>query len=320
VLSTLLVLWLVVSVTFLLLHAAPGSPSDRFDDPRIPEQHRIELRQRYGFDQPVISQYGRYLVATSSLDLGYSHQFARPVLEVLRERLPRSLLLGGSALVVATVVGIALALIGGWRQMKNWTPVSPAGTVIAATVYAMPSFWLALMLVLIFSYRLGWFPSGGLGDPLGGDEPLLVRALDRLHHLVLPTVVLAAPLAIQVRSYLSASLRQTIREPYVVAARARGLSEPRLLLGHALRPALTPVVQLLGVAVPMLLAGTFVVEFVFAWPGLGTAMVAGVSGRDYSLVLAITLLTTILVLVGALLADWVQQLLDPRVRPSGAHQ
>lgn len=308
-----MLLFLVVSLAFALLHLAPGNPTDRLNDPRIPDAQRQRLAELYGYDQSLPRQYMRWLGAVARGDLGYSHLQAAPVREVLGRHLPPSLLLGTATLFVALPMGLAFGLLGA-RHPGGW--LDRTLRVAGAVFYSLPGFWLGVLLILIFALRLGWLPSSGMRgadwDQLGASA----RLADLWRHLVLPVMVLAIPLTVEVGRYVRQGLLEVSEQEFLTAARARGLPERRLWLRHALANALGPVCQLVGTVAPALLAGAVVTEVVFSWPGLGAVTAQAVLAQDGALVLAATLVSGVMVVLGTLFADLAQGWLDPRIRDS----
>ncbi len=306
-----MLLFLVVSLAFVLLHVAPGNPTDRLSDPRIPDAQRQRLAEIYGYDQPLPSQYLRWLAAVSRGDLGYSHLQGAPVTQVLRRHLPPSLLLGVTALLVSVPLGLSVGLAGARRPGG----VLDRGLRLAGILfYSIPGFWLGILFIMVFALRLGWFPSSGMRGAEWDQLGTIGRLTDLWHHLCLPAAVLAIPLTVEVGRYVRQGLLDVKEQEFLVAARARGLPERRLWLRHALRHALGPVCQLVGTTAPALLAGALVTEVVFSWPGLGSVTAQAVFAQDGALVLAVTLLSGVMVVFGTLLADLAQGWLDPRAR------
>lgn len=301
----------VATLTFVAIHLAPGTPffdADRPMDPAV----AARLRARFGLDRPLPRQYVDYLARLAHGDLGESFSQRRPVGRVIADAAPNTLLLAGTALAIDFALGIAIGLAQAAQARRR---LDVALTNATLFFYSLPTFWLGLVLLLVFGQWLHWFPVGGVTDPVlhdvmspGG------RLLDHLRHLALPAFTLGLVGAAGTARYQRAALLETLHEDYVRTARAKGLAERQLLLRHALRNALLPVVALLGVALPFLLTGAVVVETVFAWPGLGKVAADAIGARDYPLVLGTTLLASILVVLGSLLADVLTTALDPRVR------
>lgn len=308
-LVSVVLVWVVLTATFALLHAAPGDPIERFADPRVPRSHLAELRALYGLDRPVPVQYAAWLAATVRLDWGLSFQHQRPVRSVLAERLPPTLLLGAAAFLVQISVGAALGILAARRPRSVW---DHAVRVVSLTLYSLPSFWLAVMLSLLFTGILQVLPSGGMTALFARELPPLQRLGDLLVHLVLPALALGLPLAAPVARLLRNGLLEELGKDHTVAARARGLGE-RAVFVRALRSAAAPLVQVAGLTLPALLGGSVVIETVFSWPGLGATTYDAILARDYPLVLAVTALGAGLVIAGNLLADLALGALDPRV-------
>lgn len=308
-LISLVLLWVVLTATFLVLHLAPGDPIERFADPRVPRAQLAELRTLYGLDRPLPVQYGVWLVAAVRLDWGISFQHQRPVRAVLARRLPPTLLLGAAAFSVQAAVGMALGIFAAKRPNRFGDHATRA---LSLALYSLPAFWLAVMLSLLFTGMFPVLPSGGMTSVFARDWTLVARAGDLLEHLILPALALGLPLAAPVARLLRNGLIEELGKEYVMAARARGLSERAVFL-RALRGAAVPLVQVTGLSLPALLGGSVVIESVFSWPGLGATAYDAILSRDYPLVLALTAFTGGLVIAGNLAADIALAALDPRV-------
>ncbi len=304
----------IATITFFIVHLAPGDPMDMYLEPRFRREidpEVIELvRQKYGLDQPIHVQYLRWLGNLAKGDLGESFYYRRPVASLIAERVPYTLQLAILALLFDALVGIALGIIS---AVKQYSIVDKSVTLGSLVVYSIPGFWLALMLVLVFSVNLGWFPTS---QTRSLDYEFLswsAKALDRLWHLVLPVFVLGVASAAGTARYMRNRLLEVLSEEYVLAARARGLRERTVILKHALRNALIPIVTIYGLSLPFLLGGAVLIEKVFAWPGMGLLAVGAVTARDYPVILATSMMAAVLVVLGNLLADVSYALVDPRV-------
>jgi peptide/nickel transport system permease protein len=298
---------------FVLMRAAPGDPLTRLGEDRPLSLQEIEvLRARYGLDQPVSRQFTSFLSGLIRGDLGVSIEYGRPVTALLAERLPATLLLGGAVLLLNFTVGLWLgvrqAVRRGLREDRWLTTLSLAG-------YAMPSFWLGLVLAWLVGVEWRLLPAAGMRDPLlDSDAGVLARAGDVLSHLVLPALTLSVvSIAATMRHQRSAML-EVLRLHYIVTARAKGLTERDVTWRHAWRNALFPVITLFGLWLPILVSGSVFVEAVFAWPGLGSLAAGAVGSRDYPLLMGASLLVAALVVVSGLATDIAYALLDPRVR------
>ncbi len=304
----------VATITFFIVHLAPGDPMDMYLEPRLHRQmdsEAIELiRQKYGLDKPIHVQYIKWLGNLARGDFGESFRYRRPVSSLIRERVPYTLQLAGLALLFDALFGIALGILS---AVKQYSLVDKAVTLGSLIIYSIPGFWLALMLVLLFSVNLGWFPTS---QTRSLDYELLSwsgKILDRLWHLALPVFVLGVASAAGTARFMRNRLLEVLSEDYVFAARARGLKERTVIFKHALRNAMIPILTIYGLALPFLLGGAVLIETVFAWPGMGLLAVEAVSGRDYPVILATSMIAATLVILGNLLADVTYVLVDPRV-------
>jgi peptide/nickel transport system permease protein len=302
--------WAVAVIAlFLLIRFLPGDPLATAAD--LPPETRAALSRLYGLDQPLFTQFAHFCTGLLHGDLGVSLQQGRPVTSLLLAHLPATLLLGGTVLVaeflVAYWLGTRLAARAGSAE-DRWT------MRLLLTGHALPPFWLGLVLVWIFALGLHWLPGAGLIDPfVAADAGWAARALDVARHLALPAVTLFLTSVVVPLRHHREAVRETLDADWVRSARARGLPEGTVLRRHAARAALGPLVILLGLWMPMLLTGAVLVETTFAWPGLGWLMAEAVGGRDYPLVTGCVVLGAAAVVLGNLLADLLQRLLDPRL-------
>lgn len=302
----------VVILNFSLLQLAPGDLATVLagEAGGAPQEYIEQLRQRFGHDQPVVVQLFHYLRNLLTLDLGYSFRQSAPVLDLLLDRLWPTLLLMGTTLVLSLGIGILMGLLAAlW--VRTWK--DHAISIAAVIFYATPLFWVGLMLILVFSIHLDWFPTSGMEDVVAFYEGW-DRLVDIAHHLVLPSITLSLfYLALYARLMRASMLEQRGME-YVTTARAKGLTERQITLRHVLRNALLPVITMAGVQVGSLLGGSVVVETVFAWPGLGQLAYQSLFARDFNLLLGIFFMSACLVVVVNLIVDVIYVLLDPRIR------
>lgn len=316
VVDALVLLWLVTTLTFALVHLAPGDPATLLIAPTATADEAAQLRARLGLDAPLPVQYGRWIGALLQGDLGTSLVRSMPVARVIREALPISLFLGGVSLVLSFLGGIAL---GWWQALRARTAGDRVGSVIATALFAAPGFWLALALVALFTSGAVWLglpawmrlPAFGMQSPDAAGDPTWA---DRWRHAILPLLVLTVPGAAGVARYARETLRDARDTPAVQAAHARGLSRSRVERRYILRTALTPLVVLFGLTLPGIVAGSVFVEQVFAWPGLGRALLSAIAGRDYPVVMGLTLVYGAAVIGANLLADLALWWLDPHRR------
>ena len=308
----------IATIVFFVVNLAPGDPTLYLLAPGMDADVIEQMRVNYGLDRPVYIRYVKWVGSMLTGDFGYSFTYRRPVAEVLMEFLPNTLLLTGCALAVAFAAGVVLGTI---QAVRQYSALDSGLSVVLLFFYSMPSFWLALMLILTFSLFARnvwewplWFPASGMtstGYPfLGFGE----QVRDRLMHLVLPTVSLALVLTAGIARYMRGSMLEVVRQDFVRTARAKGLPERTVVFKHALRNALIPIITLVGLYVPVLFSGAVFIEHIFAWPGMGRAIVEAIDTRDYPLVMAGSFFFAVTVVLANLLADILYAVVDPRIR------
>ncbi|NIR45487.1 MAG: ABC transporter permease [Gemmatimonadetes bacterium] len=311
----------ILTLVFVLVQLAPGDPAALYIQPNVAPEVIEQMRENWGLDQPIHIQYFQWMKSFVTGDFGYSLAQHRPVTAILADRIPNTLILSGTALLIIFALGIALGIIQAVRQHSALDNVLTFGSLF---IYSMPSFWLALMLILIFSSKLhtvGWwpdwltFPPSGITSSVGYESlGFWGKLADRLHHLVLPSIALGVSSAAAVARYMRSSMLEVIRQDYIRTARAKGLPERAVILKHALKNALLPIITLFGLYLPFLLSGAVLVETVFAWPGMGKTIVDAIYARDYPVVMATSFLFAVMVVVGNLIADVLYAVIDPRIR------
>jgi peptide/nickel transport system permease protein len=302
----------IVVVIFFLIHLAPGDPIVALAGEGGDEAYYRLMRAKFGLDRPLPEQFVTYAGNVLSGDLGQSFVHRRPVVEVIFERLPATLLLMGSALALSSAAGIVVGALAARRPFGPFDLGVTAGSLVA---YATPVFWLAQLALLTLAFRAGLFPVQGMTAARAPDAGL-GRLVDVGRHLVLPATVLAASELALVTRLTRSGLLQEMGRDYVRAARAKGLTTARVLGRHALPNALLPVVTIIGGRVGFLLSGAVLVEVVFAWPGLGRLLLSAAQARDYPVLLGMFLLVAFSVVVANLITDLVYARIDPRVRYS----
>jgi peptide/nickel transport system permease protein len=325
----LLIVWGVYTLSFFAVDAVPGDPFTGIESPRMkphdfdllrakwgykrPVEERVEVapgrfetRTRYE-DVPVLERYGKQLWNVLRGDLGTSIMQKRPVTHLLGDAIPNTLILSGAALLLQFVLGVSLGILAAVRQNTRLDHVL---TYFSLVLYSMPGFWLALVLVLVFSVVLGWLPSSGMYDVGQGGF------LDLLEHLAMPAFVLGITAAAGVARYQRSAMLEVVRQDYVRTARAKGLDERTVIGRHALRNALIPVVTLLGLSLPFLVSGAVITETIFAWPGMGQAVIQAIPSRDIFVITSFTLVASVMVVIGSIVADVLYAVVDPRVRYS----
>jgi len=293
-------------IIFLVIQAAPGGPetvflgTGRFVDPAIIEQYRVRL----GLDQPIYIQYGRWIAAAVQGDFGYSYTAARPVSELIWERLPATLELMVAGFVLAALVALPLGVVS---ALRRYSFIDLMGTSLSFLGVAMPVFWFGLILQLLFAVQLGWLPTSGRVTV--GDE----STLDQVRHLILPAIVLALRYIAGWSRYMRTSFLGVINADYIRTARAKGIGEARITLLHGLKNAAIPVVSIMALDLAGLFSGAVITETIFAWPGIGRLFIQAMFDRDYPLLMGILMMGSLMVVVFNLVADVVYGLLDPRI-------
>lgn len=308
--------WVILAattLTFVLLHTAPGDPfAAMVENSRMSEATRARLRHVHGLDRPIGEQYLRWIANVARGDLGHSTSQGRPVSDALAEAIPNTLVLMGTALVLSFAVGVTL---GTYQALRRGTVSDRVLGTVALAFYSLPDFWLALIAVLVFAYRLRLLPAGGVVTLLVHDQlGFWGRAGDRLQHLVLPALTLTLLTGAGIARFQRAALLDVMGEEFVRTARAKGVPERSIVRRHLLRNALVPTITLLGLALPSLLGGAAVIEKVFNWPGLGLLAVNAIATRDYFLVTGSVIAGSAAVAIGSALADVLHAAADPRVR------
>jgi peptide/nickel transport system permease protein len=316
-------LWLIASLVFLLLRLAPGDPIDALLGPRAPEAVRAALRQQLGLDQPLAQQYLGFMGKLLHGDLGLSLSNQEPVSRIIGQSLPASLELGVVALSLAAVLGLAVGFSGIARPEGR---LDLAGRLFGIGTYALPPFWAAMVLQLVFAVGLGWLPVGGrfpatIEPPAGTGFYLFdsLRAgngaqfLGALRHLVLPASTLGLLLSGIFTNALRLNLRRALDSDYVEAARSRGLDERRVVLRHGLPNALLPVLTIAGITVASLIGGALLIEVTYSWPGVAHRLQEAIAQRDYPLVQGIVVVVAALVVLVTVAVDLLVAWLDPRV-------
>ena len=298
-------------VVYLLIGLMPGDPIDMMisGNPKMTSEDAKRLRALYGVDKPLIERYLAWAQQALSGNFGYSRSLNRPVLAVLGPRLLNTLELAGSAFVISTVIALPLGI---WAASR---PRSKADYLVNLFCFAgisAPTFWLALLLISLFAVKLGWLPAGGMADPRPA-TPFLTAVGQNIRFALLPVMTLAVvQLGVYTR-FMRGAMIETLRQDYVRTARAKGVSERRVLMGHAFANALAPVLVVLGLSFGGLFSGALITETMFAWPGMGNTIYQAVQTNDFNLALVGLLFVTFTTIVGNLLADLMLVAIDPRV-------
>jgi peptide/nickel transport system permease protein len=301
-------------ISFLVIYAAPGGPVEMATDlnPKVTAEARERLMAYYGLDQPVHVQYVRWLGRMATLDFGQSFsRDGRQVSEKIVERIPVTLSINVLSMFFIFLVAVPLGIYSAVRKDSWFDRIS---TVAVFTGFAVPTFWLALLLMMLFGVRLGWLPISGLSSMEYDSFTFAGKIWDRVSHLILPVFVSAFGGLAGLSRYMRSNMLEVIRQDYIAAARAKGLPERTVVFRHAMRNALLPFITILGLSVPGLLGGSVIFESIFAIPGLGQLFYQGVLSRDYPLIMGSLVIGAFLTLIGNLLADVGYAYADPRIR------
>ncbi|SRR5579884_1546561 len=304
IIQSLFLLLGISVLSYAMMRAAPGGPESYFDDPKIPPSTRELLRQQFGLNEPVPVQYGKWLWNALHLNFGYSFIDRRPVIDKILERLPATIELSLASLLLG-FIGIPMGVYAAMNRGKLPDYLLRVLTVIGN---AVPHWWLGLMILVISANTIRLFPLGGMYT--SGNDTLP----DRLWHLVLPAAIGAMGGWIVFSRYLRSEVLEVLGQDFVRTARAKGVREPVVMSRHVLRNALIPVVTIMGGTLATLVSGSVLFESTFSWPGIGRMAVAAAFQRDYPVLMALTMLTSFLVIAGNLLADIAYGWVDPRVR------
>jgi len=308
------VLFLIILVTFVMARALPGGPFDRVGDKTLPESVRQNLETKYGFDKPVPEQFAKYLTDVLRGDLGPSYSYkGRSVNQILKEALPISLQLGILSIMLALIIGIPAGIISALRQ-NTWIDYS--SSFVAILGVSIPNMVLGPLLIYIFAVKLGWLPAARWGvnykELYFGVFPPMTASF--WSHAILPVITLGTAFSAIFARLTRASLLQTVREDYIRTARSKGLSERRVIMKHAMKNSMIPVVTVLGPLVVGVVTGTFVVEQIFGIPGMGKFFITSVTNRDYPIVLGTILIYSVGLVLANIFVDVAYGWLDPRIR------
>ncbi|MBV9897169.1 MAG: ABC transporter permease [Chloroflexi bacterium] len=291
-------------IVFLIIHLAPGDPALAFvSEQGLDPQIVAQVRKNLGLDQPLPVQYAIWLSHVVRLDFGTAYTFNQtPVIELIAQRLPATLVLQSLALVASLAIAIPVGIVSAKRQYSAIDNVATAGAFLGL---ALPNFWIALMLQLLLAVGLGWLPASTPGVDETGPA--------RLRYLILPVTILALPTLAVFTRFVRSSMLEVIKQDYVTTARAKGLSDPAVTYRHALKNALIPIFTVVGTQLARLLGGSVIVEYIFAWPGLGALAYESILRRDYPVVLALTVLTGAFILIVNVIVDVAYTFADPRL-------
>lgn len=297
-------------IVFIFINLAPGDPYTQRLDPSVSAEVREEMLERLGYYDPVHIKYFKWLSAVAHGDLGYSIKYKKPVADVIGERLPNTIVLGLAALILSTAIAIPAGIISATRRNSIFDYV---GTILSFVGISIPAFFFGLLMIKIFSFDLKLFPISGM-TTVGENYNGLALVKDIAAHMVLPTIVLALLQTATLMRYTRSSMLEVFDQDYIRTARAKGLSERVVTNKHAFKNALIPVITILSMQIPSLFSGAVLTETIFVWPGIGRLSYTAILDRDYPLIMALLLLTTVIILICNLIADLLYALIDPRIR------
>ncbi len=303
-------------ISFTLLKRAPGDPVSAIlagaarEGQGVTAEDRDRLREQYGLNDPAYVQYFRWLREIGQGNLGESTRSNAPVFDVIKQRLPNTVKLSLISLVLTLAIALPLGIIS---AVKQYSKLDYGLTLVSFAGISVPQFWLGLMLLYVFALKLGWLPSFGMQSAYV-EEGFVPQTIDSIKHYILPVTSITIVGLTGYMRYQRAAMLDVIRQDYVRTARAKGLSERKVILKHAWRNALIPIITLFGYIFVILVEGSIVVETIFSWPGMGLLAVDSLQQRDYPVVMAIVLFSSVLILLGTLLSDILYGIVDPRVR------
>ncbi|MGY3779671.1 ABC transporter permease [Isobaculum melis] len=295
----------VTICSFIIVNLAPGDPVDMYVNPDATLDQIEMTRAALGLDQPMYVRYFKWLGELFQGNLGFSFATREPVMDLLADRMGATLLLMGVSLVVGYLIAIPLGILSAVKQNTWIDYLTTGGSFLGVSI---PSFFLGLGLVYIFSLQLGWLPTGGMAT-LGGDSSLV----DQIKHMILPVIVLSASICGNMIRYVRSSMLEVLKEDYIRTAKAKGLKSMMVVIKHGLRNSLIPIITVIGMDIPKLIGGAVVTEQIFQWPGLGQLTISSISSRDYATLMAINLLSAIAVLGANMLADILYSAADSRI-------
>ena len=306
ILSVIPLLFLISILAFFLVHSMPGDPLEMMINPSASAEQIALQRANLGLDQSVVRQYFGWITQVLHGNLGYSIGSYEPITQILATRIPATVLLMGTSLLISLLIAIP---IGVYSAVKQYSKLDYAVTTVSLCGISIPSFFLGLACIYLFSVKLNLFPTGMMTTP-----GMPFSLWDLLHHLILPALVLGINGAALYARHMRSNMLEILRQDYIRTARSKGTKQRRVIYLHAMRNGLMPIVTLLGMSLPQLFSGAVITEQIFSWPGIGRLMVESVFSRDYPVLMALILITAVLVVLGNLLSDLLYAAVDPRVK------
>jgi peptide/nickel transport system permease protein len=306
---TLMAIPLLLGITilsFAIVQAAPGGPTSLLMDPSMKPQDRVKFEEKYGLNDPVHVQYVKWLGNMVQGDFGNSLiKRGVPVSELIMNRLPNTLLLMISSTILAACIAIPFGI---YSAMRPYSKVDYSVTVASFLGIAMPNFWFGLILIMFFAVHFGWFPTGGVATL---NAPFSLW--DRIHHLIMPAIVLATADMAALTRYTRSSMLDVLKQDYIRTAMSKGFKENKVVLKHGLRNGMIPIITLFGLMLPSFIGGAAITEKIFSWPGIGSLFIDSAFQRDYPVIMALTVISAVLVVIGNLIADILYAIFDPRI-------
>lgn len=297
-------------MTFAIMQMAPGNPMQTMIDPKISSEEMQRAQESLGLNDPLHVQYFTWIKEVLSGNLGYTIKTGQPVGELILERLPATLLLTGTAFIIAFTIGVPLGVYSATHRYKMPDYVL---TVLSFIGISIPSFFFGLGMIFIFALKLGWLPTSGMVT-IGANYTGFALFIDYAKHVAMPAIVLALPTIAVVMRFTRSSMLEVLNQDFIRTADSKGLSKAKVYLKHALRNALIPVITIFGLSIPFLFGGAYITEHIFNWPGMGSLGIQSIVAREYPVIMALNLFTSILVMSGNLLADVMYAWADPRIR------
>jgi peptide/nickel transport system permease protein len=304
----------ITLISFFIIHLAPGKPTDVLTElnPKITPEARERLEKYYGLDKPIFIQYFLWAKRIIKLDFGESFSTdRRPVWEKIRERVPVTISINLLSMIMIFLIAVPVGISSATRQYTLYDKIT---TVTVFIGFAMPAFWLGILLMMLFGVYLHWLPISGIKSMNYETLSLTGKIIDLSAHLVLPVFVSAFGGIAGISRYMRSSMLEVIRQDYIVTARAKGLPESKVIYGHALRNALLPIITIIGLSIPGLIGGSVIFEQIFSIPGMGQLFWLSVMQRDYPLIMGLLTIGAVLTLIGNMLADVMYSAVDPRIR------
>ncbi|MDQ1146055.1 peptide/nickel transport system permease protein [Bacillus sp. SORGH_AS 510] len=309
-LQSIPILFGISIMTFAIMQLAPGNPMQTMIDPKISAEEIERAQENLGLNDSLPAQYFTWITQILQGNLGYTIKTGQPVGQLILERLPATLLLTGTAFIIAFVLGVPLGVYSATKRNKLPDYVL---TVMSFIGISIPSFFFGLGMIFIFALKLGWLPTSGMVT-IGANYTGFALFMDYFKHVIMPALVLALPTVAVVMRFTRSSMLEVLNQEFIRTADSKGLSKAKVYLKHALRNALIPVITIFGLSIPFLFGGAYITEHIFNWPGMGSLGIQSIVAREYPVIMALNLFTSILVMAGNLLADVMYAWADPRIR------